>query len=98
MQFFRLRAFLMLIYIDFYIARRDFGALYRKLRTWPLGQTAEFPDKVATICAAIDLASIWYWKQVLCLQRSAATVCLLKDCGIRAQLVIGAQQMPFRAH
>jgi hypothetical protein len=34
----------------------------------------------------------------LCLQRSAATACLLKRCGIPAQMVIGAQQMPFKAH
>jgi len=34
----------------------------------------------------------------LCLQRSAATACLLKRFGVSAQLVIGAQQMPFKAH
>jgi hypothetical protein len=46
----------------------------------------------------MDMALIWYPKQVLCLQRSAATACLLKAYGVRAQMVIGAQQMPFRAH
>lgn len=35
---------------------------------------------------------------MLCLQRSAATALLLKEHGIPAQLVIGAQQIPFRAH
>ena len=44
------------------------------------------------------MACIWYWKQVLCLQRSAATACLLKHHGVAAQMVIGAQQMPFKAH
>jgi hypothetical protein len=53
---------------------------------------------VERTCAAIDTASIWYWKQVLCLQRSAATACLLKEFGVPARMVIGAQQMPFRAH
>jgi hypothetical protein len=50
------------------------------------------------LCQAIDLACVWYWKQVLCLQRSAATVFLLREFGIEAQLVIGAQLMPFQAH
>jgi len=34
----------------------------------------------------------------LCLQRSAAAVCLLKSYGVRALMVIGAQQMPFKTH
>jgi hypothetical protein len=46
----------------------------------------------------VDLACIWYWKEALCLQRSAATACLLKEYGLPAQMVIGAQQLPFRAH
>jgi hypothetical protein len=44
------------------------------------------------------MACIWYWKEVLCLQRSAATVCLLKRHGVAAQMILGAQQMPFKAH
>ena len=31
-------------------------------------------------------------------QRSAATACLLRQYGVAAKLVIGAQQMPFKAH
>ena len=46
----------------------------------------------------MDLALIWYWKKVLCLQRSAAATCLLRRYGVQAHLVMGAQQMPFRAH
>jgi hypothetical protein len=44
------------------------------------------------------MACIWYCKEVLCLQRSAATTCLLRKYGVSAHLVIGAQQMPFKAH
>jgi hypothetical protein len=56
------------------------------------------PDAIEQTCAAVDMACIWYWKEALCLQRSAATACLLKRNGVPAQMVIGAQQMPFRAH
>jgi hypothetical protein len=51
-------------------------------------------DFTNKICSAIDLACIWYWKHVLCLQRSAVAACLLKNKGIPAELVIGAQHVP----
>jgi hypothetical protein len=44
------------------------------------------------------MACIWYWKEVRCLQRSAATACLLKQFGVTAEMVIGVQQLPFRSH
>jgi hypothetical protein len=44
------------------------------------------------------MACIWYWKEVLCLQRSAATACLLRRFGVHSELVIAVQQMPFKAH
>ena len=93
-----LEAYWKLIQFDFYLARGNFAALYDKVRNYPIGQQPASPDAVARICAVIDVACIWYWKEALCLQRSAATACLLKRYGVPAQLVIGAQQMPFRAH
>ena len=98
MSFIGLEAYWKLIQFDFYLARGNFAALYDKVRNYPIGQQPASPDAVAQICSAIDMACIWYWKEALCLQRSAATACLLKRYGVPAQLVIGAQQMPFRAH
>lgn len=98
MSFLALKAYLKLIYFDLYLARGNFAALYDKVRNYPVGTTEPAPDAVQRICDAVDLACIWYWKEVLCLQRSSATACLLKKHGVRAQMVIGAQQMPFRAH
>jgi len=46
----------------------------------------------------VDLAAIWYWKEVFCLQRSAATVCLLRRHGGRCAHGIGVQRLPFKAH
>jgi hypothetical protein len=88
-----------LIEFDLYLARGDFASLYKKVRDYPLGKGGALaPDVVERICSAIDIACIWYWKEALCLQRSAATACLLKRYGIPAQLVIGTQQAPLRAH
>jgi hypothetical protein len=93
-----LQAYSKLIYFDFYLARGNFGALYRKVRKYQIGSPTDLPDVTEKICAAVDMACIWYWKEVLCLQRSAATACLLKRSGVPAQMMIGAQQMPFKAH
>ena len=94
-----LQAYLLLLRFEFYLARGNFAALYEAIRRTRLGDRKRREEHVArTICSAVDLAAIWYWKQVLCLQRSAATVCLLRRFGVPAELVIGAQHMPFRAH
>jgi hypothetical protein len=98
MSFLVLRAYLELIYFDLYLARGNFAALYDKVRNYPVETATPPTDAVKRICSAVDMACIWYWKEALCLQRSAATCCLLKGHGILAQLVIGAQQMPFKAH
>jgi hypothetical protein len=98
MRFPVLRAYLMLVYFDFFLARGNFAALYDKVRRYPTRKRVPSRNSVEQICAAMDMACIWYWKEALCLQRSAATTCLLKCHGVPAQMVIGAQQMPFKAH
>lgn len=98
MSFLTLRAYLWLISFDLYLARGNFAALYLKVRNYPVGRALESHDAVEKVCASVDIACIWYWKEVLCLQRSAATACLLKRYGVSAQMMIGAQQMPFKAH
>ena len=92
------QAYWKLIHFDLYLARGNFAALYERVRQYPVGQTAPAPGMAEKVCSAVDLACIWYWKEALCLQRSAATACLLKRHGVTAQLVIGAQQIPFKAH
>ncbi len=98
MSFLVLRAYLLLIRFDLYLLRGNFSALYEKVHRYPLGKKTTSPDATEQISSAMDMACIWYWKEALCLQRSAATACLLKRYGIPAQMVIGAQQMPFKAH
>lgn len=91
-------AYWKLIQFDVYLARGNFAVLCQTVRNYPVNKKTPSPDAVEQICGAMDMASIWYWKQALCLQRSAATACLLKSCGVAAQMVIGAQQIPFKAH
>jgi Transglutaminase-like superfamily len=98
MSFLVVRAYLKLIRFDLYLAHGNFAALYDKVRNYPLAARTPELDAIERINYAIDMACIWYWKEALCLQRSAATACLLKKYGVPAQMVIGAQQMPFKAH
>ncbi|MHB8413381.1 MAG: lasso peptide biosynthesis B2 protein [Candidatus Acidiferrales bacterium] len=98
MRFLVLRAYGKLILFDLYLARGNFEALYDKVRRCPLREDRAMRDAAARICSAMDMACIWYWKEARCLQRSAATACLLKQNGVPAQMVIGAQQLPFKAH
>jgi len=93
-----LRAYAALLGLEIYLARKDFAGIYESVRQCPCRPTK--PERSATerVCKAVDLACVWYWKPVLCLQRSAATVRLLRVRGVPAQLVIGVQQMPFKAH
>jgi Transglutaminase-like superfamily len=98
MRFLFLRAYAKLILFDLYLARGNFEALYGKVRRSPVRKTTLSPKAIERICYSVDLATIWYWKQAQCLQRSAATTCLLRQYGVPAELVIGAQQLPFKAH
>ena len=97
MLFLVLRAYLELIRIDVYLRAEDFASLYNFVRRQQV-KSVNARNSTERICAAVDMACIWYWKQVLCLQRSAATACLLKANGIAAAMIIGGQQMPFKAH
>ncbi len=98
MSLLTIKAFFALMLFDLYIARANFAALHSRVRDCSVGAAASSPDAAGPICAAVDMACIWYWKTVLCLQRSAATTWMLRRHGVSAQLVIGAQQVPFRAH
>ena len=93
-----LRAYANLVWFEFYLSRGHFAALYESVRRSRLGPPVALPDLRERVCEAINLACLWYWKDVLCLQRAAATVRFLKRCGLPAQLVLGVQSIPFMAH
>ena len=98
MPFLVLEAYLKLILFDLFLVRGNFAALYDTVREYPVGKLAPAPAAIERICSAVDMACIWYWKEARCLQRSAATACLLKKYSVPAQMVIGAQQIPFKSH
>jgi hypothetical protein len=98
MLFLLLQAYMKLIRFDLYLASGSFAALYKAVRDCAIRARTASPGDIERVCSAVDMACIWYWKEVLCLQRSGATACLLKQHGVPAQMIIGAQQIPFKAH
>lgn len=87
-----------LIRFDVYISHNKFQTLYRIVRDFPVQPHSANSHSEQPFLDAVNMACIWYWKPVRCLQRSAATTCLLRKNGFAAQLILGAKQMPFRAH
>ena len=93
-----LSAYLQLIRFGLHIRRNDFTSLHAAVHRCGVRTHTPRSASLEEVCRAIDLACVWYWKKVLCLQRSAAATCLLRRNGIASQLVIGTQQVPFNAH
>jgi hypothetical protein len=99
MKRFVLESWLLLLSFEFVMRFRDFKALSSIVRA---GRVRSVPTKSvaesSVLCHAMDLACVFYFKQVLCLQRSAATTFLLRRHGWEAEMVIGAQILPFKSH
>jgi len=94
-----LESWLLLLYLEFVMSCRGFKAVYaivRKTGVRPM-RTVCPPDS-ALLCHAMDFACVFYFKQVMCLQRSAATTLLLRRHGWGAEMVTGAQILPFKSH
>src|SRR6266481_4563038 len=94
-----LGAFLGLSVFDMLLSLSSLKRLCVCVAAWPLRkQKKPSGETTGQICCAVQRACVWYPKRALCLQRSAVTACLLKSCGLPAQMVVGIRDMPFMAH
>jgi hypothetical protein len=94
-----LEGWLLLLYLDLVMRYRDFKALHRFVREQEIRAVSTVEQATSKqVCHAVDLACVFYFKRVLCLQRSAATVVLLRRHGRQTEMVIGAQMLPFKSH
>ncbi len=93
-----LAAYIELLRVDMRLARSGFPLVYEKVRSFPVGSDRSGTRADADVCHAVDLACVFYFKEVRCLQRSAATTTLLRKASLPAEMVIGVQPCPFRAH
>lgn len=92
-----LEAFVALIAFDV-VAKLGFGRVHRLMGRCPCLRRRGTPDTIAQVCAGVDEACIWYFRRVLCLQRSAVTMWLLRLHGVDAGVVIGFRPVPLDSH
>jgi hypothetical protein len=75
-----------------------FTSVYEAVRRQTLRRESETYAGDGVLSHAVDLACVFYPKRVLCLQRSAALAVLLRRNGRAAEMIIGAQLLPFLSH
>jgi hypothetical protein len=77
---------------------RPFRAVHSTVKRWKVVDKPVAQEAIDRVCAAVNYACVWYPKRALCLQRSFVTTYLLRKQGAPAQMVLGAQKLPFKAH
>lgn len=87
-----------LLAYDIVVRVGKFKSIRNLVSEWATKPHPATPEVAEHVVRAINLACVFYPKQVLCLQRSAVTVCLMRSHGLEAQMVFGAQKVPFAAH
>jgi hypothetical protein len=92
------KAFLALLAFDLLRFGENFSRMHEFVQNWTVAPGPITPDSVQRVTQALNWACVWYPKKVLCLQRSSVLTCLLRSCGVGAQMVMGAQKFPFKAH
>jgi hypothetical protein len=94
-----LESWLLLFYFDWIMHSRNFERLHRIVEKETVRPTtSDSLISVENLCRAMDYACVFNFSRVLCLQRSSATTLLFRRHGWSAELVIGAQIVPFRSH
>ena len=84
-----LRALFEIMRYDGIVSSLGIGRILRQLRKQHVSVKPCSEEVKSAICDAVLLATCFYWKPVLCLQRSVCTVRLLRKYGIDARLAIG---------
>ena len=80
------------------VSLRGSGRILSELKRQSIAAQPTNRELEKAICDAVHLATCFYWKPVLCLQRAVCTVRLLRRHGIFARLVIGYRPSPFFSH
>lgn len=81
--------------------RRGFPGVRRRMggvRRAPRGPSAAAVDAVDAVVETVNRMTSFYWKPLLCLERSVVTARLLRAQGVPADVVIGCRLKPFSSH
>jgi hypothetical protein len=93
------QSWLLLARIDLVMKFRTSETLRRIVRGYPVHTPCSSNEvTIQSLCHAMDIACVFYFKRVLCLQCSAATVILIRKHGFGCELVTGVQILPYEFH
>ena len=81
---------------DVTLRLRGFAGIHEQLRCHRVAPSQRYHAEA--ICDAVLFAACFYWKPVLCLQRSVCEVRLLRRYGFFGRLAIGYRPAPFFSH
>ena len=93
-----LRALWELAVYDLINARFGFQRIHQRVARRRVDSRRGQERSETLICEAVNLAACFYYKPILCLQRSVAATLLLRKYGIDGRLVIGSRPAPFFSH
>lgn len=93
-----IESWLLLLYFEWLMCFGDFHRIHAVVREQKVLWAEELKGSDGELSRAVDLACVFYFKRVLCLQRSASLAVLLRRHGRKAEMVIGAQLLPFQSH
>lgn len=92
-------AFIGLLAFDLLLKFGGFQSLIRKVEQWPTAEPRTTDPKTCRhVRTMVDRAQMYYPKKAMCLQHSAVVTCLLRRRGVRAEMVLAAQDFPPKAH
>jgi hypothetical protein len=93
-----LRAFRNLVFYDLVNALGGFTCVRAALKKTVVANRSADAETIERVCNAVDVATCFYHKRVWCLHRSFVAVRLLRQAGVKADLVIGSRPIPFVSH
>jgi|SRR5690348_10678696 transglutaminase superfamily protein len=93
-----IRAFIHLVRYDVSNTVFGFSRIHKQVAARKVAARMPGSGMESAICDAVALAACFYWRPVLCLQRSVAATLLLRKYGIDGKLVIGYRPSPFFSH
>lgn len=92
-------AFLGLAAFDLLLKVAGFQSLIKRVEHWPTSEPRTTDREICRrVRAMVDRAQMYYPKKAMCLQHSAVVTCLLRRRGVRAEMVLAAQEFPVRVH
>jgi hypothetical protein len=91
-------SWLLLLYFGWLMRFGGFARVHAVVLQQKVRSRPETHEGDSDLAHAVDLACVFYFERVLCLQRSAALTVLLRRKGSAAAMIIGAQLLPFLSH